>query len=243
MRLGLAGDSNAQLPALHAHRGASHLAPENTMRAFELAVSEGADALELDVRITSDDVPVIFHDDDLARMTTAAGRTASTSWSAFGDLRAGGEPIPGLADLVAFARQHRLPLNIELKPTARPLALVAACEPILRELLTLVPTMVSSFDPRVLAMLHPRLPGLHLALIVENPKALAAIRLLPPVALHLRHDLIDAASLPSYRDVSSAIRAWTVDDAHEARRLLALGITDLITNRPGPLRAELALES
>jgi len=243
MRLGLAGDSNAQLPALHAHRGASHLAPENTMRAFELAVSEGADALELDVRITSDDVPVIFHDDDLARMTTTAGRTASTSWSAFGDLRAGGEPIPGLADLVAFGRQHRLPLNIELKPTARPLALVAACEPILRELLTLVPTMVSSFDPRVLAMLHQRLPTLPLALILEDVRALAALALLPPVDLHVRHDLIDDASLSTFLATPRALRAWTVDDPAVARRLIALdagrAVSALITNRPGPLRAEL----
>ncbi len=228
---------------LHAHRGASHLAPENTLAAFEHAITERADLIELDVRLTSDDVPIVFHDDDLVRMTGTAGRVADASLAMIQALRAGCEPIPLLADLIPFTITHRVPLNIELKPLAKPQVLVAACEPILRELMTLTAVMVSSFDPRVLAMLHPRLPGLHLALIVENPKALAAIRLLPPVALHLRHDLIDAASLPSYRDVSSAIRAWTVDDAHEARRLLALDITDLITNRPGPLRAELALES
>ncbi len=228
---------------LHAHRGASHLAPENTLAAFEHAVAERADYIELDVRLTSDDVPIVFHDDDLVRMTGAAGRVSDTSFATFADLRAGGQPIPLLSDLIAFTTTHRVPLNIELKPLAKPLVLVAACEPILRELMALTTVMVSSFDPRVLAMLHPRLPDLHLALIVDNPKALAALTLLPRVALHLRYDLIDEASLPSYRDVSSAIRAWTVDDAHEARRLMALDITDLITNRPGPLRAELALES
>jgi len=238
----------AGTPALHAHRGASHAAPENTLRAFELAVVEGADALELDVRLSSDDVPVIFHDDDLLRMTGVAGKTAATSWSAFGELRVRGESIPAFADIVAFTRDHGLALNIELKPIAKPLALVAACEPILRELMALTDTMVSSFDPRVLAMLHARLPDLSLGLILEDVRALAALKMLPPVALHLRHDLIDVASLPMFLDLTKTLRAWTVDDPAVARRLMALDppgvVAALITNRPGPLRAELnALDS
>jgi len=228
------------LPALHAHRGASHAAPENTLRAFERAVAERADALELDVRLSSDDVPVIFHDDELMRMTGAPGRVSSTPWSALQMLRIEGEPIPGFAELVAASRTLGLALNVELKPIARPQALVAACEPILRALTNVVPTMVSSFDPRVLAMLHARLPELPLALILEDVRALTALRLLPPVALHLRHDLITAQSLPTYCDVPRALRAWTVDDPAEALRLIALGPVDaLITNRPGPLRREL----
>lgn len=235
-----------KLPALHAHRGASHLAPENTLRAFELAVGEGADAIELDVRLTADDVAVIFHDDDLTRMTGESGKTATTSWSAFSALRARGEPIPALADLIAFTRTHGLALNIELKPIAKPLALVAACEPILRELMTLTDTMVSSFDPRVLAMLHARLPDLSLGLIFEDVRALAALKMLPPVALHTRHDLIDAASLPMLLEHTRTLRAWTVDDAADARRLIALvpdgALGALITNRPGALRAELTAQ-
>jgi len=243
MTLGTPHHNPPSLPALHAHRGASHRAPENTLRAFEFAASEQADALELDVRLTADDVPVIFHDDELVRMTGVAGRTAATPWTTFRELRAGGEPIPCFAELIDFVRRHPLSLNIELKPIVRPQALVAACEATLRALMALVPTMVSSFDPRVLMMLHERLPTLPLGLILEDVRALAALKLLPAVDLHLRHDLIDAASLPTFLGTPRALRAWTVDDPAVARRLMALdegrAVAALITNRPGPLRAEL----
>jgi glycerophosphoryl diester phosphodiesterase len=238
-------------PSLHAHRGASHAAPENTLAAFALASDEGADAIELDVRLTADHQPIVFHDDDLARMTGVSARVADTAWSTIAELAVGGEPIPRLADLVAFSEVRRVPLNVELKPSARPGELVAACAPILRSLAALVPTLVSSFDPRALALIHQHLPALRLALIFDDPRGLTALAYLPPVDLHPHHGLIDEPLVVRLLTPSPArkLRAWTVDDPAEAVRLLALrhpreperpALDALITNRPGPLRAELA---
>ncbi|HEX6434369.1 MAG TPA: glycerophosphodiester phosphodiesterase family protein, partial [Gemmatimonadales bacterium] len=56
-----------------AHRGASGSAPENTMAAFTLAIEQGADAIELDVRLTADGVPVVLHDTALDRTTNRSG--------------------------------------------------------------------------------------------------------------------------------------------------------------------------
>jgi glycerophosphoryl diester phosphodiesterase len=236
------------LPALHAHRGASHLAPENTLVAFEQAVLEGADAIELDVRASSDGVPVVFHDDELSRMTGVPGRVATTPWAALAKLEVGAHPIPRLADLVPFCHRHRCPLNIELKPSARPAELVAACQETLRALAALVPVLVSSFDPRALALVHRDMPELPLALIFEDLAGLAALAYLPAVDLHPRHDLVDEGTLPRLLDQPRALRVWTVDDAVEAARLIGLAhptvagrsaVDALITNRPGPLRREL----
>lgn len=233
---------------LHAHRGASHAAPENTLAAFTLAVVEGADAIELDVRLSADGVPVVFHDDTLERMAAVPGRVADLSWDTLSTLSVAGEPIPRLDALVAFTRTHRVALNVELKPTPHPLALSAACAPILAELMDLVPVLVSSFDPRVLADLHRRLPALPLALIFEDLRALSALRFLPQVDLHPRSDLIDEASLPLLLDAPRTLRAWTVDAPDVARRLVALehphapgqpAVGALITNRPAHLRAAL----
>lgn len=238
------------LPALHAHRGASHAEPENTMAAFERAISEGADAIELDVRLSADGVAVVFHDGKLHRVTGAEGKVSSTSWAQLATLSvAGRERIPALVELVPFARRHQHPLNIELKPLARPADLVEACLPVLRELSELCAVLVSSFDPRALALVHQRLPGLRLALIFEDLTALTALGFLPEVDLHPRHDLIDASSLPRLLDRPRALRAWTVDEPQEARRLMRLehpaasgtpAIDALITNRPGWLRTELS---
>jgi len=233
---------------LHAHRGASHAAPENTLAAFTLAVAEGADAIELDVRLSADGVPVVFHDDTLARMAAVPGRVADLPWATLATLSVAGEPIPRLDALVDFTRAHRVPLNVELKPTPHPLALSAACAPILAALMELVPTLVSSFDPRVLVDLHRRLPALPLALILEDLRALSALRFLPQVDLHPSHALIDAANLPVLLDVPRTLRAWTVDDVDVARRLMTLehphapgqpAVGALITNRPAHLRAAL----
>lgn len=238
-------------PTLHAHRGASHAAPENTMLAFERAVVEGADAIELDVRLSRDRVPFVFHDAELSRMTGAPGKVADTPADHLATLSARGEPIPRLAELLAFTERHRVPLNIELKPTARPRELVDACAPLLTALAQLAPLLVSSFDPRALALLHQRLPALALALIFEDPRALTALAHLPPVDLHPRSDLVDPSTLPTLLPAAHphrTLRAWTVDDPAEAHRLRALphphaptrpAVAALITNRPGPLRAEL----
>jgi glycerophosphoryl diester phosphodiesterase len=227
--------------ALLAHRGASHAAPENTLRAFRLAVEEEADGIELDVRLSADEVPVVFHDDDLARMTGVSGRVSATAWETLRTLDVAGERIPELADVVAFARRHPLALNVELKPSPRPLALVEACLPHLLLLASTVDLVVSSFDPRALALLHARAPAIRLALIFDDVRALAALPMLPAVDLHPRHDLLSPERARDWQGAARRVRVWTVDDRDEARRLLALepGLAALITNRPGPLRSEL----
>ena len=66
-------------PRLFAHRGASRDAPENTIEAFDLAVREGAERLEMDVHATSDGQVVVFHDAELDRTTSGTGPVRSRS--------------------------------------------------------------------------------------------------------------------------------------------------------------------
>ncbi|HEV2083603.1 MAG TPA: glycerophosphodiester phosphodiesterase family protein, partial [Gemmatimonadales bacterium] len=72
-----------------AHRGASGVAPENTLAAFELAVRQGADAFELDVRLTADGVPVVLHDPTLERTTDHTGPLAALRVAALKHIDAG----------------------------------------------------------------------------------------------------------------------------------------------------------
>ena len=76
-------------PLVIAHRGASAFAPENTMAAFRLALYLGADGIELDVQLSSDEHPVVIHDRNLYRTTGVAGRVASFSAHDLGKLDAG----------------------------------------------------------------------------------------------------------------------------------------------------------
>jgi glycerophosphoryl diester phosphodiesterase len=80
------------------------------------------------------------------------------------------------------------------------------------------------------------------ALLFEDPRSLGALSLLDRARLdiHPRSDRVDASSAAAWHAAGHRIRVWTVDDVAEAHRLRALGVDAIITNRPGPLRAELA---
>ena len=117
-------------PIVFAHRGASAIRFENTMKAFEKAVEQGADGIELDVQVTEDGVPIVIHDADLVRLAGVRQMISSLTSTEIADIRVGGKytrlvnghRIPTLIEVVAFCEKHHLALNVELKETvsARP---------------------------------------------------------------------------------------------------------------------------
>ncbi len=109
--------------AIIAHRGSSKRAPENTLSAFRQAVKDGADAVELDVRLSADDVVMVYHDSSLARLTGDPRHVGDLTREELANFDIGswfghdfrGERIPTL-DQVLDATRGQLGLMIELKP-------------------------------------------------------------------------------------------------------------------------------
>ena len=93
-------------PLFIAHRGGSVEAPENTLAAFRRALALGADGIELDVQVTRDGVPVVFHDATLARLTGRRGRLARLTSLNCAPSAFSGEPIPTLAEVLALTRRR-----------------------------------------------------------------------------------------------------------------------------------------
>jgi glycerophosphoryl diester phosphodiesterase len=112
-------------PFILAHRGCRARAPENTIPAFELALEQGADAIETDLRITRDRVIVCIHDDTIDRTTDGHGRVEEMTWDEIRLLRAQGNNaqeypearVPSLTELLAVLG-HRTYLALELKAPA-----------------------------------------------------------------------------------------------------------------------------
>lgn len=109
--------------AIAAHRGASSELPENTLAAFDLAISYGVEAVEFDVRITSDDELVVIHDARLGRTTPGSARVVSMPASQIVALPAGAgfagyenELVPTLADTLGMLRDRVVPI-IDVKDT------------------------------------------------------------------------------------------------------------------------------
>lgn len=137
-----------------AHRGASFDAPENSLAAFELAIAQGAERLELDIQLTADGVPIVMHDETTTRTTSGAHVVAEASWSALSALRLpNGEAIPTFDDLCA-AVTGRVQLDVELKATQP--AVVDGILATLTRYNLREDALISSFDASVLRMVRDR---------------------------------------------------------------------------------------
>ena len=115
-------------PKIFAHRGASAYAPENTMAAFSLAVHQGADAIELDAKLSADGYVVVMHDDTVDRTTNGTGRVSSLSLAELQKLDAGSkfpplfksEKVPTLEEVYETLGRKIL-INVELTNYSTPM--------------------------------------------------------------------------------------------------------------------------
>ena len=226
-------------PFLIGHRGFPMVARENTVPSFEAALEAGCDGIELDVHLTQDGELVVHHD-PTAVNDSGSVSIETTDWATLKQLRFQGTDgeygIPHL-DTVLRALSSRGLLNIEVKPAGKRADLVA--EKICAAADKVRPresVLISSFDLDILARVLRREKGLLLGYLFSSEAALNHLEdsevVDTLVALHPRHDLVNEGFIKRARERGFDVHAWTVDDAAEARRLIALGVTSVITNRP-----------
>ncbi|MDY6765132.1 MAG: glycerophosphodiester phosphodiesterase family protein, partial [Halobacteria archaeon] len=97
------------------HRGAAGLSPENTLPSFKTAVALGVDAVECDVRESSDGHPVVIHDETVDRTTNGSGSVSEHTLSELKELNADGESIPTLGEVLDVLVGSEVNVRIELK--------------------------------------------------------------------------------------------------------------------------------
>ncbi|MHB8604670.1 MAG: glycerophosphodiester phosphodiesterase [Thermoplasmatota archaeon] len=229
-------------PRVIAHRGASAERAENTLGAFARAAELGIRAWELDVRLTRDSVPVVLHDEDLARTTDGEGRVSDLSAAEVAKLamrRAPGESVPTLAAVARLALATGSLLDVELKPDGgEPDALAAASVAALRDAGALPLTLFTSFAGEMLdavADLAREVPRGLICLAPPDDEIITAARLSGWSALVLPLAAADTSTIARVRDAKIASLVWTVDDPEEGRRLLAAGASALISDDPAAL--------
>jgi len=228
-----------------AHRGAGRLAPENTLAAFRVGASHGYRAFECDVKLSADAVPFLIHDATLQRTTSAQGAATALTWAELSRLDAGswhgrtwaGEPLPSLDAIAQYCMHNGFALNIELKPpsfetaraTGRRVAEAAAG---LWMNATVVPPLLSSFEPEALAGARDGAAQLPRALLLDALRDgwLGEAVALGCVAVVAHHPLLDADVIGRIHDAGLRALSYTVNDPAEAGRLVACGIDGLITD-------------
>lgn len=216
-------------PLIIGHRGASAVAPENSMAAFEAAIAAGADGIEFDVRLSRDGVPVIIHDDTLQRTHGLRRRVAELTADELRSVH-----VPSLRELFVLMSRNNLILCLEIKASSPNLPNL--CSQLVHEFGFEGRVIVECFDLTVLekvtalkkaALFEPRIYT-EQSLIDRSLKVGASM-----LALHHRlakSPLVEKAKLAGLRVV-----VWTVDDPAWIARAQAMGIEALITNDPATM--------
>ena len=239
-------------PRWIAHRGAGQLAPENTLAAFRLGAGHGYCMFECDVKLSSDGIPFLLHDDRLTRTTNAPNKLGAQSsvtggshpWSTLAQLDAGswhsrrfaGEPLPTLEAIARYCLRNAYFLNIEIKPTAGLERLTG--DVVARHAARLwqnasVPPLLTSFQVPALEAARAAQPDLPRGLLLDVlwPGWLETAQSLDCVAIICDHVLWDQVSLTQAKSAGFKTLSYTVNDEATARRLLDLGVDGLITDR------------
>jgi glycerophosphoryl diester phosphodiesterase len=231
-------------PRVWGHRGASAHAPENTLVSFERAIAAGADGIELDVRLDGGGNVVVFHDEELARLTGRPGRMSELPAAERAGLRVRGEPVPLLAEVLSACDTD---INVEIKPIGRRrrAELVAATAKVIKASGRADRVLVSSFDPFSLVYMYRHLPEVACAYLFHEEQGLALRkgwvgRWIGASLVHPQHTLVDQASVARWHRAGLPINVWTVNDAEELRRLARLGVDGVFADDPAAALAVLA---
>jgi glycerophosphoryl diester phosphodiesterase len=225
---------------IYAHRGTSATDPENTLRAFRRAIEIGADGIELDVHATSDHIPVIIHDRNVARTTNGQGNVDEMPLVALSQLDAGdGESVPTF-DAVLNLVGGRLHLDIEIKQAGieREVMATLARHPEVR-------WAISSFDWNILRSIRALSPDAELWLlaIAVNDELFVTARELNATAVALLALAYTKETAARLAEAGLDVVIWTVNDVAGASRVRDLGAVGLCTDDPDGIMKGLSTAS
>jgi glycerophosphoryl diester phosphodiesterase len=232
-------------PVIFAHRGASAHAPENTLAAFELALAQQADAIELDAKLSADGQVVVIHDATLDRTTDGRGRVMDLTFSQLRALDAGsffseqfrGEKIPALEE-VFEAVGKRTFINVELTNYATPGdGLVESVCELVKKCGMQQRVLFSSFLALNLSKARAYLP--------DVPRGLLALKGFPGAwarsfgsafgryqALHPHLTDVSRQQVQRVHRLNRRIHIWTVNAVEDMRRLFRWGVDGIFTDDP-----------
>lgn len=230
-----------------AHRGASWDAPENTVASANLAWEQGADAVEIDVYLASDNRIVVIHDKDTKRVSGGKNMVIKNTPSlvlrelevgSWKDARFKGEKIPFLEEILATVPEGKT-LVIEVKCGSE---IVPHMERIINKHRKKAQVMFIAFGWEVITDLKKAFPA-NKAFWLSSSRQEVKKRMeeIIPAGLdgiNLNYSIIDEELVAEAKALGFPVLAWTVNDPAEARRLHSLGVTHITTDRPQWLKEQ-----
>ena len=245
-------------PRVAAHRGGGTLAPENTMAAMRCGFDHGFRAVEFDVMLAQDGVPVVLHDHRLGRTVPGTAEVATLTWSQLTAMDAGSwfgaaycdETVPMFEQVFRFCSERHIWMNIEIKPspgtehqTGHIVAGLAqqwvsaydenvSLDSPLHSSLFLLP-LLSSFSFDALIAAQTAAPDLPRGWLVDQVPAdwLARLQSIDAMALHVNQKNLTQALVEQIKTAGFNVFCYTVNDVARAAELFGWGVDALCTDR------------
>ena len=237
-------------PTILAHRGGGTLAPENTLAGVRRGMAAGFRAIEFDVMLARDGVPVVLHDPDLGRTVAGTGSVADVDAHDLAARDAGawfgpdyaGEPVPLFVEFAQYCKAHGVWMNIEIKPvpghetqTGTVVARLAAAmfaDELVEGRVARAP-LLSSFSEAALEAARAAAPALPRAWLTSSLPAdwEARARALGAVAIHTNHMRLTRAQAAAVKAAGFGLFCYTVNTPARVRELFGWGVDGLCTDR------------
>ncbi|MES2015694.1 MAG: glycerophosphodiester phosphodiesterase [Pseudomonadota bacterium] len=237
-------------PRYLAHRGGGKLAPENTIAGLECGLAHGFRAVEFDVMLARDGVPVVMHDPYLGRTVAGSGNVFDYDAAELVTFDAGSwfgaqyrdVKVPLFTQYVEFCKANGIWMNIEIKPapgfeleTGRVVGQLTRALfglEIAQDDAALLP-LLSSFSPQALAAARDAAPDLPRALLLDvlPPDWEAQARALAAVAIHTNQKHLSADLARQIKDAGFGLFCYTVNDPQRAREIAGWGVDGMCTDR------------
>jgi len=234
-------------PRRIAHRGGGRLAPENTLAGIRAGIAHGYRAVEFDVMLTADDVPVLMHDPDFGRTIAGRGSVATTTWDDLSRRDAGGwfspkfagERVPRYEDVVRFCQDHGVWMNVEIKPApgfeARTGRLVGEMTARLfaDESRGASWPLFSSFSVEALDQARSAAPHVPRGVLFDALPAtgIETAQSLGCISVHASHRKLDRTVIDGLHDAGLSVMAYTVNERPRADQLAQWGVNAICTDR------------
>ncbi|MDR6551294.1 glycerophosphodiester phosphodiesterase family protein [Paenibacillus qinlingensis] len=237
----LSADNYSQVTA---HRGSSGHTPENTLAAFQQAITDHAGYAELDVQETADGVVMLMHDNSADRTTGINKNMWEVTSAELQQANAGSwyhkdykdERVPTLDEVITLAKGH-LKLNIELKNNGHVVDLAKKTVDIIQSHDFVKECTVTSFDAELLHKVKSLNSAIKTGLIVgQNTDNLNELMKSSDYdVISAAYPLVNESFMRLAENYHKEVYVWTVNDTRMMRRMLALGVSSIITNYPDKL--------
>ncbi|MFI6349870.1 glycerophosphodiester phosphodiesterase [Streptomyces sp. NPDC050560] len=220
-----------------AHRGDPYRARENTLPSLRSALDQGADAVEVDVRLTRDGVPVLLHDATLKRLWEHDAALAALSSAEVRDITDGG--VPTLADALDALTSHDAARPAGSEPPRLMIDLPGADRRTVRAIVGVVRDCGAEERAYYCGDAHATLPlrdvapsaEIALTWTTSAPPRRAVLDAVAPRWLNYKFGLVGQAVAERVHRDGRLLSVWTPDTGRRMRRLLALGVDSITTNR------------